>query len=286
MTFLGIDGGGSKTTFLLEDNEGHELARFETGPSNWLSSGPDTTRESLTNGIQRLPSPPDVVCGGFAGAGRPEAVEFYQSCLSHLLPHAKVFVETDVFITYVGAIGAGPGVLLIAGTGSIALARRLDGNMIRVGGWGSMFGDEGSGFWIGREAIRTALRANDAGEASEFVSVIEKVLGLERITDAPAAWKDGRINVRSVAALASVVTGQYPKEPAKRIVDEAAAHLRALCDLARQRAELPPSCVMSIYGSLGAQAVLRRSIGLAFSPPANPPARGAILSARDRLRPS
>jgi N-acetylglucosamine kinase-like BadF-type ATPase len=286
VTFLGIDGGGSKTTFLLENDEGRELARFETGPSNWLSSGPVTARESLSNGIRRLPSSPDIVCGGFAGAGRPEAVEFYQRCLSDLLPHARVFVETDVFITYIGAIGAGPGVLVIAGTGSIALARRQDGTMVRAGGWGSTFGDEGSGFWIGREAVRTALRANDAEEDAGFLSAIEKALGLQRITDAPAAWKDGRIDVRSVAALATVVTSQYPAEPAKRILDEAAAHLRALCDLARQRAGLSLSCVMSIYGSLGAQAVLQQAIGLAFSPPANSPARGAILWARDRLKSS
>ena len=283
MIFLGIDGGGSKTTFLLEDNNGRELAQIQTGPSNWVSAGPETTRESLTNGIRQLPSLPDVVCGGFAGAGRPEAVEFYRSCLSDLLPQAKVFVETDVFITYLGAIGPRPGVLLIAGTGSIALARRQNGTMVRAGGWGPTFGDEGSGFWVGREAVRTALRAQDAGESAQFVASIEKALGLREITDAPAAWKDGRIDVRSVASLASVVSGQYPEEPAKRILDEAAAHLRALCELARRQAELPESCVMSIYGSLGAQAFLQRSIGLVFSPPANPPARGAILWARDRL---
>jgi hypothetical protein len=58
--------------------------------------------------------------------------------------------------------------------------------MIRAGGWGPVFGDEGGGFWIGREAIRCALRAKDSGEAAEFVSAIEKALGLSRITDAPA----------------------------------------------------------------------------------------------------
>ena len=74
MTFLGIDGGGSKTTFLLENDEGRELARFETGPSNWLSSGPVNGSRISDPGIQRLPSTPDVVCGGFAGAGRPKAL--------------------------------------------------------------------------------------------------------------------------------------------------------------------------------------------------------------------
>jgi N-acetylglucosamine kinase-like BadF-type ATPase len=283
VTFLGIDGGGSKTTFLLESDDGRELVRFETGPSNWLSSGPDNARESLTHGIRRLPSSPDVVCGGFAGAGRPEGIEFYRTCLAELLPHARVLVETDAFITYMGAIGPNPGVLLIAGTGSIALARQSSGVMIRTGGWGPAFSDEGGGFWIGREAIRTALRANDAGEAAEFVAMIKDALGLHRITDAPAAWKDGTMDVRSVAALASVVLSQYPAEPARRIVEDAAAQLKALVEIARQRADLPATCARSVSGSVATQPIMQQSIGLDFSPPANPPARGAILWARDRL---
>ena len=283
MIFLGIDGGGSKTSFLLEDEEGRELARFQTGPSNWLSSGSINARESLTQGIRRLPLIPDVVCGGFAGAGRPEGVEFYRRCLSALLPDARLLIETDAFVTYMGAIGPKPGVLLIAGTGSIALALNSSGKMIRAGGWGPTFSDEGGGFWIGQEAIRAALRALDAGDAPEFVSTIEKALGVNRITDVPAAWKDGAIHVRSVAALASTITNMYPAEPAKRILDDAALHLRNLCELAREHANLPPACVRSIAGSIGALPLMQQSIGLQFSPPDNPPAKGAILWARDRL---
>jgi len=286
VTFLGIDGGGSKTTFLLEDDRGRELARFETGPSNWLSSGSGNARESLTQGIATLPSPPDVVCGGFAGAGRPEGTEFYRNCLSALLPKARLIIETDAFITYIGAIGLKPGVLLIAGTGSIALARNSEGTMVRAGGWGPAFSDEGGGFWIGREALRTALRANDAGVSSEFIASVTQALGLQKITEAPLAWKEGSINVRSIAALASTLAGQFPGEPAKRILSEAATHLKDLAELARHRANLGPLCPRSISGSLGSQPLIKQMIGLEFSPPVSPPARGAILWARDRMTPS
>jgi N-acetylglucosamine kinase-like BadF-type ATPase len=284
--FLGIDGGGSKTAFLLENDDGQELARFETGPSNWLSSGSGTARESLASGITRLPSTPDVVCGGFAGAGRAEGVEFYRTCLTALLPKAQVMVETDAFITFIGAIGLIPGLLLIAGTGSIALARKSDGTMIRAGGWGPAFSDEGGGFWIGREAIRHALRANDAGKDADFVATITKGLNLNTITDAPAAWKDGALDVRSIAAVASTVTRQYPAEPARQILSDAAAHLRALSELARQRADLPETCPRSVSGSIGTQPMMLQLIGLPFSPAANPPARGAILWARARIKSS
>jgi glucosamine kinase len=283
VTFLGIDGGGSKTTFLLENERGQELVRFETGPSNWLSSGSDTARDSLARGVAALPVPPEVVCGGFAGAGRPEGAEFYRSCLADLIPKARVIIETDAFITYLGAIGLKPGVLLIAGTGSIALARKSEGTMIRAGGWGPAFSDDGGGFWIGREALRSALRANDAGVSPEFVASITQALGLGQITDAPLAWKEGSIDIRSIAALAPMLAAQFPGEPAKRILSEAATHLKDLAELARHRANLGPLCPRSISGSLGLQPVIKQMIGLEFSPPISPPARGAILWARDRI---
>lgn len=286
MIFLGIDGGGSKTTFLLEDGNGHELARTEAGPSNWLSAGADEARESLAAGIAALPSVPDVACGGFAGAGRPAGVAFYRGCLESLLPETRVLVETDAFITYIGAIGIQPGVLLIAGTGSIAMARKSDGTMTRVGGWGAMFGDEGSGFWIGREAISVALRANDAGLFPEFVASTAQSLGLRDITEAPAAWKSGEIDVRSVAALARTVLKQYPSEPGKQILREAAGHLRHLTDLACERAGLPSSCLKSVSGSVATNPVMQQLVGVAFSAAANSPSKGAILWARDRIRPS
>jgi len=283
VNFLGIDGGGSKTSFLLEDSEERELARFESGPSNWLSVGSERARESISQGILNLPSSPDVVCGGFAGAGRPEGAEFYQKCLSTLLPRARVFVEIDAHIAYMGALGPKPGVLLIAGTGSIAIARKTDGSWIRAGGWGPLFGDEGSGFWIGRAAIRTALRAHDLGDIPDFVSGVAHSLGLSQITDAPGAWKDGTLGVPSIAALAARIISQFPTEPAKKILTDAAAELRGVAEAARERAELPESCVRSISGSVATQPIVQQLIGLPFSPPRHPPARGAILWARDRI---
>jgi N-acetylglucosamine kinase-like BadF-type ATPase len=286
VTFLGIDGGGSKTTFLLEDSKGQELARAETGPSNWLSTGSDQVRESLAAGIAKLPSPPDVVCGGFAGAGRPAGVAFYRGCLESLLPQTRVLIESDAFISYIGAIGIQPGVLLIAGTGAIAIARKNDGTMIRVGGWGPVFGDEGGGYWIGREAVSTALRSNDAGTFPEFVHAVAMALGLRHITEAPVAWKSGEVDVRSVAAVAQVVIQQHPAEPGKQILKEAATYLRHVTELARERAELPPTCLKSVSGSVATNSLVQELIGVAFSAAANPPAKGAILWARDRIRPS
>ena len=226
MIYLGIDGGGSKTQFLLVDDDDRELAHSEAGPSNWSSVGPVVAKESLTGAIRRLPTKPDIVCGGFAGAARAEAAWFYRHTLEELLPKAEILVETDAFVAYVGAIGLGPGVLLIAGTGSIAVARKAGGEMIRVGGWGPFFGDEGSGFWIGREAVRTALRAQDAGEFPDFVRSVRDALGVGTITEVIPAWMSGKIGVPAVASIAAEMFRQYPAEPGARILNDAAAHLR------------------------------------------------------------
>jgi glucosamine kinase len=281
LIYLGIDGGGSKTRFLLVDNQDQELALAEAGPSNWGSVGPVVAKESLTNAIRRLPTKPDIVCGGFAGAARAEAAWFYRHTLEELLPKATVFVETDALVAYVGAIGFEPGVLLIAGTGSIAIGRKAGGEMIRVGGWGPFFGDEGAGFWIGREAVRTALRAQDADEFPEFTRSVREALGLGTITEVVAAWTTGKIGVPAVAAIAVEVARQYPAQPAVRILNDAAAHLRSLVETASKRIDLP-GCKKSISGSVGTNPLIQQLIGIPFSSPMHSPERGAILWARSQ----
>jgi N-acetylglucosamine kinase-like BadF-type ATPase len=288
VVYLGIDGGASKTAFVLEDESGKILGRAETGPSNWLSSGKEEAGRNISAGIRQLNSVPDVVGCGFAGAGRPEGLQFYKDSLSALLPAAQIFVETDAFISYMGAIGLEPGVLLIAGTGSIAIGRRADGTMIRVGGWGPIFGDEGSGFWIGREVIQTALRANDAGEEAEFVSSVCERLQLNSITDVATAWKAGAVTVRSVASLTTLIFHMYPAEYAERILNEAAKHLWSLSKTAIARVGIP-DCRRSVVGSVGNQPQMKqlmRQHGSTrdFENPAHPPEHGAILWARSLLK--
>jgi N-acetylglucosamine kinase-like BadF-type ATPase len=288
VVYLGIDGGGSKTAFVLEDENGRILGRTETGPSNWLSAGKEEAGRNIAAGIRQLNSLPDVVGCGFAGAGRPEGIQFFKHSLSALLPKAQIFVETDAFVSYVGAIGLEPGMLLIAGTGSIAIGRRPDRSMIRVGGWGPIFGDEGSGFWIGRDAIQTALRANDAGEETEFVSSVCEVLELDSITDVSTAWKSGALTVQSVASLASLIFHMYPAEFASRILHDAAKQLWLMAKTAIDLVGIP-ECRRSVIGSVGNQPLMQqlmREHGSArdFDSPVHPPEHGAIIWARSQLQ--
>src|SRR5215475_13778930 len=198
MRYLGIDGGGSKTSFLLVDEYYNKLCHIQSGPSNHLSVGTEAAREAIAEGVSHLTEQPTIVCAGFAGAGRPDSVAFYREVLLSLIPDAQIIIESDAFISSIGAIGVDPGVLLIAGTGSIVIGRDKDRSMFRVGGWGPYFGDEGSGFWIGKEAVRAALRSLDSQAPTGFTEQIAMGLGLKSISEVVGAWAAGKIGVPDI----------------------------------------------------------------------------------------
>ena len=282
MRYLGIDGGGSKTTFLLVDEYYNEVCHIQSGPSNWLSVGADAAKEAITQGISCLTERPNIVCGGFAGAARADSATFYKEVLQSLIPGAEIIVESDAFIASIGAIGIDPGILLIAGTGSIVIGRNKDCNMFRVGGWGPYFGDEGSGFWIGREAVRAALRSLDLQDTGEFAAQIAKALGLKSITEVVSAWGSGKVGVPDIAGLFPEVVSLYPNEPANRILSEAASHLRSMVEIANRRVGLD-NCRRSLSGSVASHPIMRQLIGLKFEEPRHSPEWGAVIWARQHF---
>jgi len=279
MRYLGIDGGGSKTTFLLVDEYYNEICHVQSGPSNYLSVGADIAREAITQGVARLSERPNIVCAGFAGAGRPESVTFYKDLLESLIPGAHVIIESDAFIASIAAIGIDPGLLLIAGTGSIVIGRDKNRTMFRVGGWGPHFGDEGSGFWVGREAVRAALRAIDSQTPTEFTERVASTLGLKSISEIVSSWASGKLGVPEIASLFPVVVGAYPEEPAKSILIEAASHLRSLVDIGCKRTGME-DCRKSLSGSVASHPIMRELIGLTFEDPRHSPEWGAVIWAR------
>src|SRR5437762_5520975 len=282
MRYLGIDGGGSKTTFLLVDEYYNEICHVQSGPSNYFSVGANAAKEAVVQGISRLTEQPNIVCAGFAGAGRPDSVAFYKEMLQSLIPGAQVIIESDAFIASIGAIGVDPGVLLIAGTGSIVIGRDKDRSMFRVGGWGPYFGDEGSGFWIGREAVRAALRSIDSQERPEFAGRIAQSLGLKSMAEVVGAWASGKIGVPDIAGLFPEIAALYPAEPANRILTEAASHLRSLVEIASNRVGVE-DCRRSLSGSIASHPIIRSLIGFTFEEPRHSPEWGAVIWARQHF---
>jgi glucosamine kinase len=164
--FLGIDGGGTKTTCAVGD-ESHLLASATAGPSNIVRVGEMQARESLQQSVRQacaaagiVPGQVSRTCVGGSGAARPELAEVVRRWLAELLP-APIDVVGDMQIALEAAFDTGPGVIVIAGTGSIAYGRDQQGTAVRAGGWGFAIGDEGSAHWIGRAAVSAVLRASD-----------------------------------------------------------------------------------------------------------------------------
>lgn len=164
--YLGIDGGGTKTTCAVGD-EAQLLATATAGASNIVRVGEAQARESLQQSVRQAcaaagitPAQVSRTCVGGSGAARPELAELVRRSLAEILP-APIDVVGDMQIALEAAFDTGPGVVVIAGTGSIAYGRDPHGITVRAGGWGFAIGDEGSAHWIGRAAVSAVLRAAD-----------------------------------------------------------------------------------------------------------------------------
>ena len=175
--FLGFDGGGTKTECVLADGEGRILARATAGPSNPLRAGYAQAWFSLGEAADLLLARQKItsndirgVCAGIGGAGRPAVVHRLASFLKGSFLKAEIEVTTDLEIALEAAFGAGPGIILIAGTGSGALGRDAGGRRERVGGKGPWFSDEGSAFDIGRRALQAVLLAEESRGPSTALS--------------------------------------------------------------------------------------------------------------------
>jgi glucosamine kinase len=164
--FLGVDGGGSKTTCVVGD-EVALLARVTTGPSNITRVGETRARESLHEAIRQAcgaagidPRQVQRACVGVAGVGNEETAGAVRKIVAEIMP-TEIEVVGDMQIALEAAFGGGQGVIVIAGTGSIAYGRDAQGRTARAGGWGFAISDEGSAHWIGRTAVAAVLRAVD-----------------------------------------------------------------------------------------------------------------------------
>ncbi|MGC1372638.1 MAG: BadF/BadG/BcrA/BcrD ATPase family protein [Candidatus Sulfotelmatobacter sp.] len=177
--YLGIDGGGSKTTCAVGD-ETSILATVQTGPSNITRVGKAGARESLHQAIREGcdaanidPAQVHRACVGAAGAGREEAAQAIRKIVAEVIVE-EIAVVGDMPIALEAAFGEGPGVIVIAGTGSFAYGRDSQRKTARAGGWGFAVSDEGSAHWIGLRAVREALRAAD--ESATLPPLLEQLM--------------------------------------------------------------------------------------------------------------
>ncbi len=190
--YLGIDGGGTKTRCVLGD-ETTVLATSMSGGSNIVRLGETQAREALHAAVRHACTAARIsadqiraICIGVAGAARPEIAAKIRGILAELTPAislAKIEVVGDNITALEAAFGAGPGVIAIAGTGSMVYGRDAAGRTARAGGWGFAISDEGSGHWIGRRTISAIVHARDQGLETALAAMVLEAWKLSTIDD-------------------------------------------------------------------------------------------------------
>jgi N-acetylglucosamine kinase-like BadF-type ATPase len=235
--FLGVDGGQSHTDALVADDRGRVLGRGRGGPSNHADE--PGGRERLRRAVR------ESVGAALAAAGLPDlrAVRFVVAhCamtggaadkideLRALIHADRLGVGHDAPAALAGATGGAPGIVVIAGTGSVAYGETGHGRRATVGGWGYLVGDEGGAFWIALEAIRRAARAEDALAAPTRLGPVAcRALGCSTLRELAARIHAGAIDRAAVARLAPEVEACAADDAvAAAIVEEAGRHLAAL----------------------------------------------------------
>lgn len=283
---LGLDGGGSKTALAYANRAGEVVGPFYAPGINPFDQ--PEWEAGLSALLRAHPEPGPLSCAalGLPGYGESPTISERQLDVSTELLACPLSVLNDVEAAFVGAFAGGPGVLLLAGTGSMAWA----GNgvrQVRAGGWGDGFGDEGSAYWIGRQALSLASQAldgrhPDAGFANGLLTpLFGQVPNQAQLLD----WYFGLKHVRSgVAALARTVDALAAQGQSTALTllraaaDQLARHVQAA-----RRLLGDPALAWSYAGSvLNSQVILQSlqaALGSAPRPPCLPPLGGALFHA-------
>ena len=232
---IGIDGGGTKTHMKLSDLNGNILAEGTKGPSNINSAAEEEVKRAFQDliyeGIRSIGASLgecSAICIGAAGADRDEDKIIIENMIKDMRYNGKVIVVNDAEVALAGGIGKRSGIIVISGTGSICYGRTEEGKSCRSGGWGHIIGDEGSGYDIGINAIKSALKSYDGrGPKTILESSVLEHFNLKYHEDLIDYIYRSGAGKKEIASLTKVVASTYElgDEVAKKILKCAAKEL-------------------------------------------------------------
>jgi glucosamine kinase len=235
--YIGIDGGGTKTACVLGDDSA-VLTNSRSGGSNVIRLGEKEAGAALRDAISKAcasvgVSPLNIhaVCVGASGAGQTEVQEKLKALIGRIVPRSFVSVVGDNEVALEAALQQLPGVVVIAGTGSIAYGRNECNETARSGGWGPIVSDEGSGQWIGREAVAAALRTDDV----RFLDAVMQSWSLE--SKEKLIQYVNRSPTPKFSSLPPLVIAAAERKNAttRAVLSDAGKHLAAIAEAVLQR---------------------------------------------------
>lgn len=209
MHVLGIDVGGSKTMCVLADEQGRMVASAHDEGANLQDVGELALERVLHRVIERTIAggiKPSAICLGIAGVDRAADEAIVRGIMMRIGYDARILVVNDALIALQAGIGDRPGIVIVSGTGSIAYGRNGRGEAARAGGWGYFLGDEGSGYWIGRLALRAVVRhADGRGRPTELTPKLLGHFHANRAAELIQRIYYREVGPRDIAALAKYV---------------------------------------------------------------------------------
>ncbi len=295
--FLGVDGGQTATTALIGDDTGRVLGYGRGGPCNHVGGpqgrdkflravGDSVGQACRSAGLDPAAVRFRVACLGFSGGPEDK-----RALLEQMLHAERLIVTTDALIALAGATAGSPGIIAIAGTGSIAFGRNREGRTARAGGWGYIFGDEGGGFDLTRQALRAALRQEEGwGPTTELRRLLLEATGASSANELLHRFYTTEFPRPRIASLAELVdqAGRAGDVVAREILEAAAGELAALVAAVRRQLFAPGERVPVAYiGGVFRSDLLRERFvrlveqeeGNQCRPPVYGPAAGALLEA-------
>jgi N-acetylglucosamine kinase-like BadF-type ATPase len=237
---IGIDGGGTKTILRAASLEGTALLEIAGGPSNLHSASAEQVSKVLHDMMDsalkvKVLKKEDCLylCMGAAGVDRENEKMLLERLFQSYGLSCPLYIANDAEAMLASGVGKPEGVVVISGTGSIAYGRDKRGNTTRSGGWGHLIGDEGSGYWIAREAVNTAVKCFDGrGEKTALLEMLMAKLNIKEPWNFIEFFYNGVKGKNDVAALAVVVDDacKAGDRAAIDILTKAAKELFAACD--------------------------------------------------------
>jgi N-acetylglucosamine kinase-like BadF-type ATPase len=219
---LGIDAGGTKTVCLLADSTGQVLAEARGPGANLQASGELQVEKVLHDVMEEALGDrgivPAAICLGIAGVDRPDDAAVVRAIMKRIGYKARVVVVNDALVALEAGAPDQAGVVVISGTGSICYGRNARGIAARSGGWGYVLGDEGSGYWIGRAALRAVLReADQRGPATALTPLLLAHFGVSRAQGLIHEVYHSTLKPAAIGALAKSVQAAFSKGDAVAI---------------------------------------------------------------------
>lgn len=284
---IGVDGGGSGTRAVVQRVQGDGVAGTGTSGPSALGQGVAQAWDNVLAAVRRAfaeagwPVPPWRRCAlaaGLSGVSHAPWRDAFLACDPGL---ARLDAETDSFTMLMGAHGGQPGAIVISGTGSIAEALRADGSRATVGGWGYRVDDEGSGGWLGVQAVRHGLAAFDGrANAGPLARRVWMHCGDER--EVLQAWCNEAGQFQFAQLAPAVFDCEQADPVAARLLQRATEAVEELALAVDPRGRLP----LAVSGSIGERLAprMRPALRSRIVAPRAGAAEGALMLARLALQ--